>query len=351
MKRYLALILALVMACAMLTACGDPNAAGGSTTTTPATTPAATTPAATTPASTDATPAASEVNWPTQPVNIMCPAAAGGGTDLILRTMNEYFTKLTGQPWVITNVTGVAGYEQTFQANPDGYNYILGTTTIFTSKVDGTFTYDWSDYAMVGLFEGDYTTVVAVQADSPYQTINDLLDAAKANPSGVTGGITLSGQPYMFAQALNDAVGGYLYYVDTGNTSERNAALLGGQVDFIITNVPASRGYVDSGDFRFLAIDGEERYELMPEVPTFKEQGVDFVFYAQPLVWLAPAGTDPAVCEKFNEILNQIYTDPNFAEDYKTKLNSISHELPSVEDSITLGAEYAEAFSKYVVQK
>ena len=126
--------------------------------------------------------------------------------------------------------------------------------------------------------EGNYSTCIAVRADSPYQTINDLFDASKADPTSITGGITLSGQPYMFAKALKDAVGIDLYYVDTGNTSERNAALLGGQVDYIITNVMSVQGYVDSGDFRLIAIDGEERFELAPDVPTFKEQGVDFCF-------------------------------------------------------------------------
>ena len=136
--------------------------------------------------------------------------------------------------------------------------------------------------------------------------------------------------------------------MDVGNTSERNAALLGGQVDYIVTNVMSAQGYVDSGDFRFLAIDGEERYELCPDVPTFKEQGVDFCFYAQPMIWLAPAGTDPEVCKAFNEILNQIYTNPNLAEDFKTKLSTVAHALPSVEESTELAKEYAEAFCKYV---
>ena len=323
--------------------CSDPN--GGSAAS--SSTTAASAPAASTAASANATAA---VDWPKQPVNIMCPAAAGGGTDMILRIMSEYFTKLTGQSWVINNVTGISGYEQTYQANPDGYNFILGTTTIFTSKEDGTLSYDWSDFSMVGLYEGDYSTCIAVQADSPYQTINDLLDAAKADPQSVTGGITLSGQPYMFAESLKNTTGIDLYYVDVGNTSERNAALLGGQVDYIITNNMSVTGYVDSGDFRILAIDGKERNPFTPDVPTFIEQGIDFCFYPQPMIWLAPANTDPAICEAFNSILNQIYADPNCVEDFKTKLKMSAHEMPSVEDSITLAQEYTDVFSQYIVK-
>ena len=137
---------------------------------------------------------------------------------------------MTGQPFVVNNITGLTGYEMIHQGTTDGYDFIMGTTTIFTSELDGTLDYDWNDYEMVAFIEGDFNTVIAVQADSPYQTINDLLDAAKNDPSSVTGGITLSGQPYMFSKALADAVGIDLYYVDCGTTAERNTALLGGQV-------------------------------------------------------------------------------------------------------------------------
>lgn len=324
MKKRISTVLALAMSCViLLTSCGSGSSSSGGNT--------------------------EGSGWPKQPVNIMCPAAAGGGTDMILRILNEYFTKETGQPFVITNIAGVSGYEQTYQANPDGYNFILGTTTIFTSELDGTFDYDWDDYEMVSYVEGNYTTCIAVQADSPYQTIQDLLDTAKADPNRVAGGITLSGQPYMFAKALKEAVGIDLYYVDTGNTSERNAALLGGQVDYIITNVTSVQGYVDSGDFRILAIDGEARYELAPDIPTFKEQGVDFCFEAQPIVWLAPKGTPAEVCEAFNTILNKLYTDPAVRDDFREKLTMLLPEqLPSVAESKEMAQALKDALAPYV---
>lgn len=338
MKKMLSLALALALSCGMLlTGCGKANAEPEATST-----PEKETTSAGQTTETD-------YEWPTQPVNIMCPAAAGGGTDMMLRVLNEYFTKKTGQPFVITNVSGVSGYEQTYQANPDGYNFILGTTTIFISELDGTFDYDWDDYSTVAFVEGNYTTCIAVQADSPYQTINDLLDAAKADPSSVTGGITLSGQPYMFAKALKDAVGIDLYYVDTGNTSERNAALLGGQVDYIITNIMSAQGYVDSGDFRLLAIDGEERFELAPDVPTFKEQGIDFCFEAQPMIWMAPAGTPEEACEAFNAILAEMYNDPDVRKDFMEKLSTIlPEELPTIEESKVMAQSFKDTLAPYV---
>lgn len=335
MKKIFARTIATAMACALLmTGCGNSSSSGSAS--------------GSSASSGGSQGSSAGIEWPKQPVNVICPASAGGGTDLILRTVNEYFTSITGQPFVINNITGLTGYEQIHQGNTDGYDFIMGTTTIFTSKLDGTLDYDWTDYEMVAFIEGDYNTVIAVQADSPYETINDLLDAARSDPSSVTGGITLSGQPYMFSKALADAVDIDLYYVDCGTTAERNTALLGGQVDFIITNTLSSQAYVESGDFRFIAIDGEERFELAPDVPTFKEQGVDFVFAAQPMVVLAPKGTPAEVCQAFNSLLNEIYTNEEFATAYRDTLGMIARPVPSIEESIQLGEEFAEVLAPYV---
>lgn len=342
MKKITALTLALAMALTLvLTGCNANDPGAGSAGANQSSAPSNSTqqPSGT----------ASAADWPKQPVNVMCPAAAGGGTDNTLRLLNEYFTKKTGQSFVINNVTGIAGYEMTHQANTDGYDFILGTTTIFTSKLDGTLDYDYEDYEMVMFQDSPYnSTCIAVRADSPYETINDLLDAAKADPSSVTGGITMSGQPYMCALALQDALGYELYLADVGNTGERNAALLGGQVDWVLNNTIAIGPYVESGDFRMLAVCGDERYPLTPDVPTFVESGIDFTFPAQPMIWMAPKGTPAEVCEAFNQILTEIYADEAFINDYETKLNSVITESHSIEESIQLAQEYKETLAPYV---
>ena len=290
-----------------------------------------------------------EAKWPAQPVNVVVTAAAGGGMDNVLRLMNEYFVKKTGQSFVIDNITGTAGYEKVHSANADSYNFLMGTTTIFTSKLDGSLSFDWADYDMVSFLDSPYnTSCIAVQASSPYQTLNDLLDAAKADPSSVTGGITLTGQPLMIVQALQDALGYELYTTDVGNAGERNAALLGGHVDWILNNTSSCDPYVQSGDFRILAVCGEERYPMNPDVPTIKECGVDFSFPSQPLVFLAPKGTPADVCEAFNSIISEIANDEAFLKDMQEKLNGLGYTTRNVADSVTAAQKYADTLAPYV---
>ena len=149
----------------------------------------------------------------------------------------------------------------------------------------------------------------------------------------------------MFAKALKDAVGIDLYYVDTGNTSERNAALLGGQVDYIITNVMSVQGYVDSGDFRLIAIDGEERFELAPDVPTFKEQGVGFV-RAQPIVWLAPPNTPGCLWHSmlFWQRCLDLMCEPNSV----TSLIIFCLGDTSIEESKVMAQKFKDTLAPYV---
>ena len=287
--------------------------------------------------------------WPEQPVNVVVPASAGGGLDNMVRLLNEYFVKKTGKSIVVDNIPNLPGYEKTYQANPDGYNFLFGTTTIFTTELEGKLTYDWDDYEMVLFGNSPYNgTCIAVRADSPYQTINELLDAIKADPNGLIGGTTFSGQPLYCELALEDALGYELYTSDVGNANERNAALLGGHVDYIVNNTTSCAPYVQSGDFRYLVVFGEERIPTDPDVPTFKDAGIDFYFPAQPSVWLAPKGTSKEVCEAFNKILVEIYNDEAYLKDAETKLNMLKMNVYNVEDSIKEAQAYKDALAPYV---
>ena len=290
--------------------------------------------------------------WPNRPVNVIVPASAGGSIDNIIRLLAERFQKKTGRSILITNITGSAGYETARQADADGYNFICGTINLFTYELNGNLSYGWDEYEMVAFCSSPFNSYcVAVRADSPYQTILDLLDAAKANPYALTGGVAMTGQPRMIVDALQSAIGYDLHLTDVGYSYEGNAALLGGHVDWILSNCPSCDPYVQSGDFRLLAVCGDVRYPTDPDVPTFKEMGVDFSFPARPLVWLAPKGTSAEACEAFNRILREISEDPEYQEKMVNMLKSPVDHVPDIEESVRQAQAYRAMLAGYAVPK
>ncbi len=254
--------------------------------------------------------------WPSQPINVLVPASAGGGADIITRIIMKYVTEETGQPVVITNMTGLAGYEMVRKQEANGYNYVFGITGLLISAAQGQLDFGHEAFDAVFCPGLDFSNGILVRGDSPYKTLDDLFDAIKADSTSVTGGISMTGYPYLCYRGIEDALGIDMYCVDAGNTGERAVALLGGQVDFIISGMAAITGYLESGDFRYLAITSEERNPFIPDVPTFKELGYDFSYAGQGGYLLAPKGTDPEIIEKFNSLFHdKIQTNPEYQEE------------------------------------
>ena len=253
--------------------------------------------------------------WPTRPVNVTVAASAGGSTDIIARLYAEKFQEITGQPMVITNISGASAYVTSKEAEPDGYNFGTVSTAFLTYKHQGKVDFTWSEgYDTAAMFGVNALIGICVRVDSPYETITDLLDAAKADPEGVICGGG-SGTPYYWKLAFDQAAGTTIYTAALGDTNELNVALLGGQVDAIVTRQGAVKSYLDSGDFRFLCIAAEERSELAPEIPTCKEYGIDFVFSPEMLAMMAPKGTPIEAREGMNKVFAQMQADPEFRKE------------------------------------
>ena len=284
--------------------------------------------------------------WPNQPINIMVPASAGGATDIFSRTLGEYITEETGAPVVITNMSGLAGYEMVRTQEPNGYNYAMAITGLLISKAQGDLEYGHEAFDPVTSITADHTTGIIVRGDSPYETLGDLFDAIRADSQSVTGGISMTGYPYLYMLAIEDALDLDLYCVDAGNSAERNTALLGGQVDFIISNAAVTKPYLESGDFRYLGIASAERNDFIPDVPTFKELGFDLVFPGQAAYVVAPKGTDPQILEKFNSILCKIFEREDYIEKLTGMNFAVGEGIP-VEETQTELDESASIFEKY----
>lgn len=310
MKKLFCLMLALCMAVS-LASCGQQEA--------PSSNPS--NPGNSTPASQQ-----EESNWPTRPVNVTVAASAGGATDIIVRKYAEKFQEITGQPMVITNISGASAYVTAKTAAPDGYNFGTMSTAFLTYKHQGMVDFTWDEgYDTAALFGTSGLIGFVVRNDSPFETIKDLVDYAKAHPGEVTVG-NGQGTPFYWQLAFQKATDTDLYTVHLGDTNELNVSLLGDQVDAIVSRYTAVKAYLDSGDFRMLCFATEERSEVAPDVPTCLESGIDYTFSPEMIALMCPKGTPREAREAINKVFAEIHADTAFQEEIRALGQEITNE-------------------------
>lgn len=292
---------------------------------------------------------AAETEWPTRPVQVVVIANAGGDTDFNARAMAKYFTKITGEAMVITNVAGGGGTlaaEQVKQADPDG-NTILFTHTgqMIVNEVAG-LTEDSLDAFDICCIAGvDKGTVFVASKGSGLKSLEDLISKSKAEPSSVTYGTEMGSYSHLQGLMFEGLTDTKLKMVDAGTVSEKIVALLGERIDLAAISYGSVQDYVTSGEMVALAQPNEERNPLLGDIPTFKEQGIDFVM-EKPYIVAFPDGTDPAIIEKMSGIVKKITEMPEYQEELrKTFKQPVSYF--DTNQSIDRLTNAREEFMKY----
>ena len=167
---------------------------------------------------------------------------------------------------------------------------------------------------------------IVVRADSPYKSLEELVNASKAAPGTIKYGVSMGGGVYIASVIMDKEVGAKFNVVDTGDASNRLTALLGGHVD--ATSIPYStaKEYIESGQLRSLGTLLSERSKLLPDIPSaseiYKNLSVD-TFY----VILAPKGTDPAIVAKLNAAIQKVVKEN---PEYKTEVEKMNFQAPWV---------------------
>ncbi len=329
-KRALAAA-ALMLAASMLAACSKP-AAPAATTAAPAATTAA--PAATQAAAPAETKAAettaaapAEVNWPTKPITVIVPAGAGGDTDLNTRVFCKYFQEALGQTVVVTNIKGTTAALTEFKAQKaDGYTMMAWHPGAFTATKLGTIKEDvLADELLVNAFAVDLQTAWMVSANNGLgvKTLDDLIAKAKEKPIGFAtevGSVSHLTQLY-FMQLVP---GTQFQVVDAGGAADKIKALLGGQLDLMYNQMGLVKDYLANGDFIALGVIADERSAFWPDVPTFKEQGVDMSF-DKPYFIFFPAGTDEAIVAKAKEVVAKVAATDAYKEELGSTLQTVPY--------------------------
>jgi putative tricarboxylic transport membrane protein len=229
------------------------------------------------------TPAGSGQAFPSQPLEIVAHTAAGGGTDQFVRLMAEIFTreKLVSQAPVVSNRVGGGGaiaYSYVKGKRGDPHVILAVATGTFMSALtrpDLGFTID--DFTPLAFLAMD-PQVVAVTGDGKFTNVKALIDAAKREPNTIVSAIaSATGSGRLFQYMLEKETGAKFKYVSFKSGSEAGTAVAGGHIHLTTENLSEVSAHLESKRVRVLAVTGERRMTVLPEVPTMKELGYPIV--------------------------------------------------------------------------
>lgn len=293
------------------------------------------------------TSAFAETDWPTTSVQIIVPAGAGGGTDLLARTFADKLTEKLGQTFVVVNVTGAggsAGISQVHDAPGDGNTILFFHNAMLINKVTGVSSYSYDEMAAGTHVVTDNATGFYVSADAPYQTYPELIDYCKAHPGEVIMGVETGGFTFLMVKSFEAATGVKFKMVDVGGNADKCTALLGGHIDIMPNQYSTAKGYIESGDFTALGFPSEERSAVYPDVPTAREQGVDWTYHGYEFGFWFPQDTDSAIIEKMDATIKEMF-DNNEIQDAILNLGNEGNYLAPA-DYLKLFEEIQQSYEE-----
>ncbi len=286
--------------------------------------------------------------FPTKEVQIIIPYAAGGATDLIFRALAATTGKYLGKAVIVVNRPGgggTVGVTEVSQAKPDGYTLLSAITplTILPHQVKTTFTYQ-SFEPIINVVKDP--GMFLVKSDSPWKNLNEFLDYAKKNPGMITvGNSGAGGGVHLIALAFEKTAGVKFNHIPFAGGGPSVTALLGGHINAVSVSPPEGIEHVKAGKLRIIALFAEKRFELFPDVPTVKEQGINFTM-GQWRGLAAPKGTPPDVIKKLHDAFKKGMEDPVFVKNAKDMVVNLSYLGP--EDFGKLMAQDHEFYGKLV---
>ena len=252
--------------------------------------------------------------YPSREIELMIPWGVGGATDVVFRTFLSVIPKYLKVPILIVNRPGggaVPGYAEAMQKKPDGYYMVAWITASLTKTHMSEVPYDYTTFDPVIMIVDDPCWVL-VPANSPYKTINDLIGAAKKNPGKVTmGNAGAGGGTHMIALAFEKKAGVKFNHVPHQGGGPTIVAAVGGHVDSCNMSPPEGVPQLQAGQLRCLAVFSEQRLKDFPDIPTAKEQGVDFVM-GQWRGLAVPKGTSPERIKLLHDVFKATMDDPDF---------------------------------------
>ena len=258
-------------------------------------------------------------SYPSRPISLLVPWAAGGMTDLSSRAMGASLQTILGQPVNVVNRTGgagVVGHLALSKAKPDGYTLGAVTVEITMLKHMGISDLTHKDYTPLALMINN-AAAVTVRADAPWNTVEELITAIKASPGKLKASGTGRGGIWDLARVgfLNTAglKASDMPWVPSQGSTPALQELIAGGVDVVTASLTEVNPLLQAGEVKTLAVMSEERLRAFPEVPTLKEQGYDWSIGG----WVsicAPPNLPEAIKAKLDATLAEATKSPAFVQ-------------------------------------
>jgi tripartite-type tricarboxylate transporter receptor subunit TctC len=280
-------------------------------------------------------------DYPTKPITLMVPWAAGGGTDVGARILAAIAEKKVGQPIIVVNKVGAGsqlGMTELARAKPDGY-YLgfasLPATNTIILDPERKAAFDVDSFLPI-INQVLDPGLIWVKADSPYKSVQDLLDDAKKRQGQVRASTTgILGDDHLAILMMEKAAGVTFRIVHFEGGAQQFTATLGGQVDVSFDNVGSVVTKIRAGQVRGLAVMDKERSKFLPEVPTLGEVGFPNIISSSTRGIMGPKGIPDSVVKKIQDIFLTAMKDPDHVE----KMEKVGLAVMPM-----LGAEYTKYF-------
>ena len=265
-------------------------------------------------------PAAHAQAFPAKQIRYIVPVAAGGGSDLVGRTVTERWGKLLNQTFVVENIGGAGGAiasQATAKAAPDGYTLLQGyvathgTSPATRSKLPYDANKDFTPVGMIGVTPN----VLVVNAALPPQTLVEFVDYLRKNPGSISYGSAGQGSlTHLTMELFKQARGVFAVHIPYRGIAPAFTDLLGGQTQAMFPGLAAALPHIRSGRVRPLAVTGSARHPLLKDVPTLIEAGFKGFDALQWYGVVGPAGLPAPVLKTLNETLNAVLAAPDLRD-------------------------------------
>lgn len=263
--------------------------------------------------------ATAQAAYPSKPIRYIVPVAAGGGSDMVGRTVTERWGAVLKQSFIVDNQGGGGGViaaQATARAAPDGYTLMQGyVATHGTSPATRRLPYDAiKDFTPVGMI-GSTPNVLVVNAALPVRTIREFIDFVRANPGKVSYGSAGQGSlTHLTMELFKQQINSFMVHIPYRGVAPAFTDLIGGQTQAMFPGLAAAVPHIRSGRVRPLAVTGLRRHPQFKDLPTLDESGFKGFDAQQWYGVVGPAGLPASIVKRLNETLAAVLRAPDLRE-------------------------------------